>query len=619
MDLMELLERGDVEAFNAKRPESGKIDLFAADLPEKSLAGVDLARATLDKSDLTGTDLSDATLAGASLAGVDGSGLKLTNALAIKVRMTEAQLDGADLSGGDFTKANFSEAVLDGSNAERVVLAGARLVGASIREANWQDADLVEAGLHKANFGGTDLRRGDLSEVSAHEAKFDGARLDGATGTHGRFVGASFVGASLVGVRMIGADLADADLSGADLSNADLSGANLTGAKLTGARLTNAVLADACLDGVSLSGVDVSGADLSGVDPTMLGLTDAQRAVVAALGVEPPATPVASRGVAASANGSLVALLWENLDGVGEPEGESDEPTPICTLRYALFGAGGEIARGVLPVPADKVLARAIGADGDGFLVVVLRDRPGGVALVCYRLDARGQLAGTVTSALGYDPMVWPVIGRDGGPVVYGLARSGPTLVAQRTDGTGPAVAFNARVPTAQGFLGTHHPVISCKGGVVQAAGPKTAGTPRRTPDGFPGRLGSAVPLGDRILCGWLVERQGDTPGGLRTAFLEKRGAPETEVLTNSDRVASLDLLGVGEVGWLAWVEVTAGAAQAWRCQFPGGTPEKVAVGIDAARVGFATVTSGVPPLVLTTPRGALILVDTSGARHELR
>src|SRR5690606_30255242 len=43
MDLLELLTRGDVDAFNNQRGDRARLDFFAADLPGLSLVGIDLS------------------------------------------------------------------------------------------------------------------------------------------------------------------------------------------------------------------------------------------------------------------------------------------------------------------------------------------------------------------------------------------------------------------------------------------------------------------------------------------------------------------------------------------------------------------------------------------------
>ena len=107
---LELLEKEAVETFNGRRTERTRIELFAADLSEKKLAGVDLSNANLEKSDLTGTDLTDANLMKANLAGIDGSGAILRDALALRCRFKDAWMDDTELSYGDFTESDFADA-----------------------------------------------------------------------------------------------------------------------------------------------------------------------------------------------------------------------------------------------------------------------------------------------------------------------------------------------------------------------------------------------------------------------------------------------------------------------------------------------------------------------------
>ena len=52
MALVDLLAQGKVTEFNTQRPIRGRLDLFAADLPNKNLVGADLSGADVSKSDL---------------------------------------------------------------------------------------------------------------------------------------------------------------------------------------------------------------------------------------------------------------------------------------------------------------------------------------------------------------------------------------------------------------------------------------------------------------------------------------------------------------------------------------------------------------------------------------
>lgn len=614
MGLLELLEAGDVEGFNNQRGERSRPDLFAADLPGKALVAVDLSNANVDKADLTGSDLSEANLFRASFTGIDGSGLVLRAAIAIKARFKEAWLDGSDLTGADLSRADLSEANVSGSRGEGLRLVGARLREVTARDVRWEGVDLSEASLHKANLTGADLRRADLTEASGAEAVLDGARLDFATATGLKLPSASLKGTSLVGARLLGANLAGADLTGADLSNVDLTRANLTGATLTGATMRGAVLVDACLDGVDLDGLDLDGVDFSGVDPGSLELSADQRGAVAAIGVQAdPDAPLRFEGIEAARNEDRVAVVWDNADS-----------EDVETVRFAVLGGERPVV-GVLPVPAESVLARAVAPLGDGFAVVLIRERTGGVVSVVLELSRDGELGRSRTTPLGYEPSVRPVVRGSGDSLVmWGLARRGPTLVVHRLDDEGLAPARSEQQSTAQHFLGRHLPVIACKGGVIMPATEAGAGKPLRAPEGFPGELGLAVPVqieGEpQVLAVWLERRVGDKPGGLRTSWLVSRGSPEVEVLSRVSGVVGLDAVVDGESVLVAWVEAGEGglgASTVYRVRLPGGEPEVVASElVDVQELAFAPGPGG-PRIVLTTLAEEVAVLDELGSPAE--
>ena len=608
MGLLELLQNGDVESFNLQRGERSRPELFAAELAEMNLKGVDLSGANLDKSDFTEADLSDATLVKASMTGIDGSGMKLVNAIGLKVRLKEAWLDNADLSGADLTRANLSEACLEGSLGEDLSLSGAKLREANAKSVRWKGVDLAESHLHKADFTGADLRSADFTEASGAELVLDGAKLDGASAVGARFPAAQLKGVSAVGARFASANLSGADLSGADFTNADLSGANLTDAILAGAIFKGTILADACLDGVDFSGVSLLGADMSGVDPTSLVLTPAQLEDVAALGVAvDPNVALTFLELGAVRLDDGVLLHWKN---------EEDEET--FTLRYAVVRPGRESVMGVLPVREESVLATAMAAVHDGGRILAIRDRPGGVGVVCYHIDSDGGLTSAATANLGYEPCVRPIArGVDGSLLLWGLARRGPTLVLHKLDEEGFVPVRSAGVPTARGFLGRHQPVLACKGGVVMAITERGAGKPLRTPDGYPGRMSVGVAHEDQVLAVWLVQRHGDSPGGLRFSWLAVRGAPEVDVLSIKSGVTSMDAISTPEGVWVAWVEAGEDGLDVpstYRILLPGGEPERIAATVEMADgVTFASGPQGQPWIVLNTLRDEVVVLDEKG------
>ncbi len=608
MGLLELLQAGDVETFNMQRGERSRPDLFAADLAEKSLRGVDLSGANVDKSDFTDSDLTDATLVKTSMTGIDGSGMKLVNALGVKVRLKEAWLDKADLSGADFSRANLTEACLEGSLGKDLALTGAKLREANAKSVVWRGVDLAESHLHKADFTGADLSQGDMTEASGAEIILDGAQLDGVAAIAARFPGAQMKGASGVGARFTSANLSGADLSGADFTNADLSGANLTDAVLTGATFKGTVLADACLDGVDFTDVTLTGADLSGVDPTSLTLTSEQRDAVAAIGIAiDPDVGLNFLELCAARVGDGVVIQWKN-----------EEAEDSFTLRYAMLCPGKDPIMGVLPVPEESALATTMSAVEDGCRIVVVRERPGGVAAVCYRVDTDGSFGSASTASLGYEPGVKPIARGEGkNLLLWGLARRGPTLILHKLDEEGFNPIHSETVATARGFLGRHMPVLACKGGVVMPVTRRGAGKPLRTPDGYPGRMALGVAHEDQVLAVWLVPRVGDAPGGLRFSWLAVRGAPEVNVLTMLAGVTSMDATSTPEGIEVVWVEAGDDGLDVpgvHRVLLPSGNIEAIGTDIKMAdTVTYAPGPSGRPWIVVTTLRDEVVVLNEKG------
>ncbi len=544
-ELAELLAAEKVDEFNEQRGERSRPDLFAVDLAGKNLSGADLSGANLEKADLTEADLTEANLMKALLAGIDGTGAMLVDVLGLRARFKGAFIDAANLSGSDFTEADFADAVLEGSTGVGVRMTRARLRACDAASVNWAGADLSEAKLHKANFTNADLHNADLTETTGAEADFSGARLDGIVGVDMRFPGAVLVGASLCAARIPGANLAGADLTGADLSRADLSRVNLAGANLTGANLTGAVLADACLDDAVLTDANLEDVDMTGLDPTSLGLDAETIEGLSGFGVAfnpDAALHVAKPSVAR--NGDLVAIVWENPDG--------DE---LTSVRFAVV-RGTKVHSGVVPIAGDMVLDRQVVHYGEGFLLVVTRERPDGPAVVTIPLSPDGQIGPSMSAPLGYDPGVKPVLHSDGTTVrMWGLARRGPTLVVHELGETGLRPVNSERVATARGFLGGQ-PVLACKGGVLIPVGPKGAAAPRRSPDGFGGRWGLAAPAGEDLVAVWVLRAVGDTPGGIRHALIARRGAPRADVLTLISGVVGVAARPIDdEQVQLVWVE----------------------------------------------------------------
>jgi len=540
-DWQALLAAEDVATFNATRSERTRLDLFAADLPEKNLKGVDLTRVKLEKADLTATDLTDAVLREADLSGIDGSGMKLVDVVAHRANFRDAWMDGVDLSGADFTQAAFAGANLSGSRGTYIRFAQCKLRDVDASQARWPDVDLVEAKLHQAKLVEADLHNADLTAASGAEADFSGANLDNSVATEARFPGGRFVGARLGQARWVRANLANADLSGADLSSADLSEANLSGANLTDANLAGAVLADANLAGATLDGADFTGADLSGLDPIDLGLPPEVARTLVASGVPwNEDAPWTFRSLSVARRGDRVAIVWVNLDGEDRR-----------SARWAIV-SGDVVAHGPIPVlPASLLDLQVVAAgdptvDGD-FLVVLIRDRTEGTTLKAYPL-ASGADGGSPglrtprTAPLGYRPLSRPVVQGGERPRLLGLAERGPTLVVHDLTSEELEPIGSSTVKTAQRFL-PGHPVIWCKSGVIMSVEGARPGPPRSLPEGFSDqRRGVVAPVDTRegLQAVWVEPRVRNVPGGLRTAAVGPRHAPEPTILGTMAGVTAL-------------------------------------------------------------------------------
>mgnify|MGYP003884925731 CR=1 FL=1 len=574
-ELADLLAAEDVSGFNSRRSERSRPDLFAADLAGKKLLAVDLSNANLEKADLTESDLSDANLMKAQASGIDGTGAILDGAMGLRVRFKEAWLDESSLADADFAQGDFAGAVLDKSKGAGVRLAQARLKNVQAKGVSWPDAELVEAKLYKADFTGSDLSRADLTEASGAEMVLVDAILDSAIGTAAKLPEANLENARMVAARFSGANFAGARLVGACLSAADLSRANLSGADLTNADLSGALLSEACLDDAILEGATLDGADLSGVDPRSLGLSDETIAKLSAWGIPYDAeAPRDLRGCSVARAGDLVATVWLNKD--------SEEAK---SLRWGTI-TGGSFSHGVVSVPADTVLDAQMVAHGGQLQLVMLRQRPDGNVLETAPVTASGPGRSQV-QPLGYDPQVRPVFRTvDGALYMWGLARRGPTVAVHRHTAEGWEIVHSKQSTTAKGFLGGL-PILSGKGSVLTPVGPRGLGDPKRAPDGFPGVGAIAAEHEGDLVCVWALEgREPEIPGGLRFARIQRRGTPETEVVSLAPQIRHLTSAPCGDHTVMAWLEGPAdgiGGTVGWVCELPDGAPRPVGGDIDDA------------------------------------
>lgn len=612
MNLAELLANGNIAEFNTSRSQRSQVDLFAADLGGKVLIGADLSGVNLRKADLSESDLTDCNLMKADLSGADGAGLKLDGAMGMKIRLREAWLERADLTGVDFTRGDLAGATLAKSTGQNARFSRAKLKRMNAVEASWHEADLSEASMYQSDFSKADLSRSDLTSCGATEGIFEQAKLDGIIATNANFTDANLTGASLVGARLEGANLSGANLTGANLQAADLSRANLTGAILDGAILTGACLADACLDGLDLSALSFDQVDLTGLDPKALGLSEDQIETLSNYGsvFDPDAALIVEDPVAAK-NKDSVAILWTNPD--------SEETR---TVRWAVMTKGKDANSGVLPLSEETVLGTSLLALDDGFLLLILQQRPSGVSLVQMPLSSEGVLGAARTDALKYSPAVNPIYRRvNGHLLVIGMAHRGPTVVLQLVTPDELRVFHSSKVATGRGFMNRHDPVLACKGDVVMLVGSKGPGAPVRTPEGFPGNKGTVTQYQGKLVAFWHV----DVPGEERTGMLQaaelggRQGLNITQV-HKTRQILSLDATSNSEGIWVAWIQAGTKplSTEAYRLLWPSGEierlncksvmPRKIRFGLDIE------MKTGTPGLVITGMDDEAIAMGSDGA-----
>jgi uncharacterized protein YjbI with pentapeptide repeats len=205
-----------------------------------------------------------------------------------KIDLSDKDMSGDDLSGLDLSFAKLVRAHLAGAN-----LHGVKLVGADLTEADLTNADLTETWIMNAKFdharlhgatlqvvitsNGMDNSRetaasfvgADLSETSATvHFSYDDMRGANFTGTHMSVVlanqsmgmlrsefkdanldGANFTNAQLGRITFEFARLNSAIFRGADLTRADFTGAYLSSADFTGAKLDHTTFEQATLTG----------------------------------------------------------------------------------------------------------------------------------------------------------------------------------------------------------------------------------------------------------------------------------------------------------------------------------------------------------------------------------
>lgn len=583
--LLELLAKGDVDGFNDQRPKRGRLELFAADLSGVKAHGVDFSTANLEKADLTEADLTDAVLARANLSGADISDANLSGVMGLQSKWREAYLEQANLTDADLTGADLSDAEFTGCDLSRVVLTSAKLKRAVLRNCTLTEVDLSEGKLAEV-----DLEGCDLSEARAVETRLNEAKLARTT-------------------------LTNADLTRARLGGADLSGADLRGATLVEADLSRATLAGALLDGANLSRADLTGVDLTDVDLTGAVLRDAQLPVShlhLAVGDAPPMTICLIEDPLVAASGRRAGVLWEN------PERPPDKGW-LRFLNGALDKDAPEDAP-ALPIPADLVIARSLAGTPEGFVMLILLERPGGTAAVLLPIDKKGEQQTPRRLDLGYTPAARPVLRHEDGALhLYGIAREGPGIVVHRLDDEGLTTLHGKAMRTVRGFVSDHHPVVLSKGGTLVHVDPTKVSAPMSAPGDFPGRRYGAAPTDKGVALVWAPKEK----KGLRIAHVGPGLNEEEEHLFPKVPIGLVDAATVAGESWAVFTKepVQAGdSATAWAVRLPDGVPYPITTSETHDVSELKMVTGGARPFaVVIDLDGSLELFELKATKATSR
>ncbi len=578
MELLELLEQEKVREFNAARGMNARIDFFAADLADKNLKGVNLSGVNLQKADLSGCDLTDAELTQTDFSGADLTGAILKNISAMRSRWRDAYLGEADLSDADLAGADLTDADVSDGIMARTMLTGARLkrailVSTDLSAADLAEAYIVEADLTGANLAGAQMREANLSRSDLSKTKLNATDL-----TQAKLSGAALSGTDLTGACLNSADLTEAQFQSTIIDGTDFTRADFTGAEFIDVDLSKAKLIDAQID----SGVagDTIGDDIG----------------VVSIHVEDPQIAI---------NGTKVAIVWENPDRQGKP-----------SLRIAVGATGKAFSgkTGRVPVPADLAVCNTVVAQGDGFTVMNLLERPGGAMLNFSTLGRGGKVTETRSVKLGYAPVVRPELRvHDDVIYLYGISRNGPTVRVDKLTDEGLELVFSKTMPTARGFVPGIQPHVLSKGGVIVPLSPKGMGEPMRVPPSFPGRAQVAAVLNDGLALAWIPS----SGKGFRFCIARPGHAPETQVMLPKTEIGTLDMVGDGFDAWVVFSRPAtdnSGVTHAWVAALPDGEPAALYEGEeDAYTIHFAHTPKGETPMVgVATFDGSLSLFSLS-------
>ena len=223
------------------------VDLVTKAVTPAASSGVDWSGC-----DLTGADLTSGALAGASLDSTNLTSARLVATALNGADLTRATLTGVFSQGITGTPASLPTSwhlvngYLLGQGAD---LTGATLTGLDLSNFNLTDANLTHADLGRTKFINAVLIATNFSYVTASDADFTRANLDGSTFDYAQIDYTSFV---------------DARLTSAQMNNANLNHANLTYINGRGATLTFSSLENATLNYATLYAADLRDASLKG-------------------------------------------------------------------------------------------------------------------------------------------------------------------------------------------------------------------------------------------------------------------------------------------------------------------------------------------------------------------
>jgi uncharacterized protein YjbI with pentapeptide repeats len=271
-------------------------------LLKESFAGQDLTGLDLSGLGMRDTDFTGAILAGVNFSASDlsssvFSSADLSNACLIAADLKSTVFKDSDLTGADLTHADLRNADLQDAVVEEAVLKNVRLdesalngasfsrsdlTAACLNKASCREADFSHCRLHEADFTGADLSQACLENavglrVNMSDADLSGVRASGSTDlSMGRFVritaadaiweNAVLNGADFSFATMEGANFAAASLLEADFLCADLKYARLSKSVLCQARCISMNLFQATLERADLTDTDFRGSNLYGVE-----------------------------------------------------------------------------------------------------------------------------------------------------------------------------------------------------------------------------------------------------------------------------------------------------------------------------------------------------------------